>query len=444
MRVTGQGNLTKAGLAAAVALTLAGCMESALQVTRSPLTALGLERDAEAAPATAPMAAQMQDGTTSEIIDGLLNRRSILPDGPYREIAEAVMAANARAAEAELRAARLREEARASNWLPTLGPNVSLTSLGSVVSSLVVEQVLWDNGRKRAERDYAKHDVEVAAVTLAQDSNDRVLEALTLYLRAGQALARAEVNASAMARMDRFDYIMSERVRGGVSSRVDLQIVRQKRDQMQADLASDREAASAALAELQAMSARPLDGITGLSDLGTEHAAEPLSVMKAQAEADRAMAEARASRAGLLPSLTARGSVGSEGSDGGLNLGGAAFGLGTGADLAALEQQQQAVQARVGQVREDTTRKLRALEGELASLQRQAAQAQTLAAQAASNFDIYSAQQREGTRSVNEVVSIFETKVRTEREAAALRYDVARVTLEIAALKGVLVDGDAI
>ena len=118
MRVTGQGNLTKAGLAAAVALTLAGCMESALQVTRSPLTALGLERDAEAAPATAPMAAQMQDGTTSEIIDGLLNRRSILPDGPYREIAVAVMAANARAAEAELRAARLREEARASNWLP--------------------------------------------------------------------------------------------------------------------------------------------------------------------------------------------------------------------------------------------------------------------------------------------------------------------------------------
>ena len=425
---------------------LAGCIGGDGGVSRSPMSLLGLGPAEETAAVQAPQVldSTMEDGTSSEIIEGLLNRRSVLGDGPYGRIAEAVMAANARAAEADLRAAKLRAEAQASNWLPTLGPNVSLTSLGSVVSSLVVEQVLFDNGRKQAERDYAKHDVEVAAVTLAEDSNQRVLDALTLYLAAQQAEARAAVNAAAMAQMERYDYVMSERVRGGVSTHVDLNIVRQKLNQMQSDMASDREAAAAAMAELAAMSARPLDGISGRGTIGTAHLAQPLMVLKAQAEADRAVAEATVARAGLLPGLTASGSAGSGGTDGGLTLGGVGLGFGTGASLKALDERRAAAAAQVGQVQEDANRRLRALEGELASLQRQAVQARALADQAAANFEVYASQQREGTRSVNEVVSIFETKVRTEREAAALVFDVARVELEIAGLKGVLVDGDAI
>ena len=52
---------------------------------------------------------------------------------------------------------------------------------------MVVEQVLFDNGRKKAERDYAAADVEVAAVTLAQDTNKRVLAGLELYISAQEA-----------------------------------------------------------------------------------------------------------------------------------------------------------------------------------------------------------------------------------------------------------------
>jgi len=108
--------------------------------------------------------AEMENGGQSEIIQNLLNRRSVLDNGPFAQVANAVLAANSRAAEADLRAAKLRAEARANNWLPSIGPNVSLTSLGAVVSTMVVEQVLFDNGRKKAERDYAAADVEVAAV----------------------------------------------------------------------------------------------------------------------------------------------------------------------------------------------------------------------------------------------------------------------------------------
>ena len=226
----------------------------------------------------------MENGKQSSIINGLLNRRSLLGAGPYSQVANAVLAANSRAAEADLRAAKLRAEARSSNWLPTLGPSISLSSLGAVVTSLVVEQVLFDNGRKKAERDYAAADVEVAAVTLAQDTNDRVLSALELYLSAQSSLAQADVNAQAMQKMQHFEYVMSERVKGGVSSRVDLQIVQQKRNQMQADLASDQERAAGAMSELGAMSANTLDGVSGLSTLDdTNSDVTPLSVLKAQA-----------------------------------------------------------------------------------------------------------------------------------------------------------------
>lgn len=394
----------------------------------------------------AALDANLQDGTQSEIIEDLLNRRSVVGNGAFDQVADAVLAANSRSAEADLRAAMLRSEARASNWLPTLGPNISLTSLGTVVTQLVVEQVLFDNGKKRAEREYAQADVEVAAVALAQDTNDRVFTGLSLYLDAEAAKARAVVNASAMRQMERYEYVMSERVKGGVSSRVDHQIIQQKVNQMRADMVADQDAAASAFAELNAMSAAPLNGVTGLDEIGQPGPnAEPLSVMKADSEARRAVAEATAARAGFLPSLTASAGIGSGGNTRGLNVGTEnGFGFGTGASMDALDASQAAANARVGQVRENANRSLQSMRTELTSLRRQNAQAQSLAAQAASNFFLFAEQQESGHRSVPEVVGIFETKVRTEREAVALKYDISRMELRIAALMGSLVNGEQI
>ncbi|MEL6640083.1 MAG: TolC family protein [Pseudomonadota bacterium] len=396
--------------------------------------------------AQAALDANMQDGTQSPLIEGLLNRKSVLGTGPYAQVSDAVLAANSRAAEADLRAAMLRSEAEATNWLPTLGPNISLTSLGDVVTQLVVEQVLFDNGRKQAERDYAQADVEVAAVALAQDTNDRVMTALDLYLKAQEAEAQAAVNAKAMEQMNHFAYVMEERVKGGVSNRADLNVVLQKRNQMQADLAQDRGTAETAMAELNAMAATPLNGVSGLSAVGDFGPGDqPLTVMKAEAEAERAIAESIAVRAGFLPQLTATGVGGSEGSSGSLNVGAAqGLGLGTGASLEALEAQREGAAARVSQVQEDAGRTLEGMKANLAALKEQEAQAAVLAEDAARNYDVYADQQRSGHRSVPDVVGIFETKVRTEREATTLRYDIARAELRIAALMGALVNGDRI
>ncbi len=427
-------------IASALLLSLAAACSGADGVTRAG--------PADFAGATEPaLDAQMRDGTNSALIEGLLNRRSILQPGPLREVADAVMAANARAAEADLRAAVLRADAKALNWLPSIGPNISLTSLGTVVASLVLNQAIVDHGARRAERDYAKYDVEVAAIRLAEDSNDRVMQALDLYLRAEAARTDAAVLAAGMETMDHFAYVMTERVNAGVSDRVDLQVVTQRQDQMRSDLASARETAASATAELQTMSARPIGQIGGLSARAAPAATAPaLTVMQAEAESNRAIAGAVAARAGFLPGLSVGGSVDQDGGTSwGLNIDAAnVLNVGNAASMRAIEAEQQAAAARVTQEREQAARTLAAMDGQLVSLRRQEGEAQALAAQAAGNYELFAQQQRAGQRSVTETVGVFETRIRAERAAAELRYDIARLEIRMAAVLGTLVDGEQI
>ena len=433
--------IASSAAAFAACLSLSGC----LGMGQGPEVSRAVSVDAALpAPPPAALNSQMQDGTRSQIIEDLLNRRSVIEPGPLRDVADAVMAANSRAAEADLRAAMLRSQARSMNWLPSIGPQVSLTSLGAVVAAMVVEQVLFDNGAKRAERDYAKADVEVAAVALAQDSNDRVLQALELYLNAEAARARAQVNGAGMERMQHFVYIMTERVNAGISNRADLQVVEQKQNQMLSDMASDTEAAAAALSELQAMAADPMGGLSGLSGLASPALnAVALSVLKASAESTRAVAGAHAARAGFLPGLSVGGTVNGDGNNIGATVAAPnGFGFGLGANLSAIEAEEAAAVARVGQETEDANRAVAALQGRLDSLRRQAAEAGDLATQAGANYELFAEQQRAGQRGVSDVVGVFETKIMAERAAVEMRYDIARVQLRIAARLGLLVDGE--
>lgn len=442
------------GAASLVLVLLTGCvaptgssvLNGATNVSKNALGFIGLGGEPQAAPQVGnTLSGARAADVESPVFDNLLNRRSVLADGALNDVANAVLDANSRAAEADLRAARLRSEAQQKNWLPTIGPNVSLSSLGGVVASLIVEQTIFDNGRKAAERQFAKADVEVAAVALAEDSNERVRQALDLYLKAEAARARSRVNGASLDRMRHFEYIMTERVRGGVSNRADLLLVQQKRNQMESDLSSDKETAATARAELDAMSAYPMSGVTGLSDVNAPASnAVPLAVLRAEAEAGRDVANAKAQRAGLLPGVKLSGSAGTNGPNVGLNAGSANVGFGTGASLAALDAKAEGAGAHVNQQREDSNRRLASLDAQITALIRQSSEAKTIASQAAVNYNLFSNQLEAGQRSVPEVVGVFETKVRAEREAVNLAYDLARLQVQRAALLGTLVDGDRI
>lgn len=383
----------------------------------------------------------------SAIISDLQARRSVLPSGSaYAQVAGPVLAANSRAAESELRSARLRAAAANKNWLPQIGPNISLTSLSDIVAQIVVEQVLFDNGRKKAERAFARADVEMAAVMLAEDTNDRVYTALSLYLDAAQARERAVLERRSLKDMRHFEWIMQERVRGGVSDMSDLNVIRAKIAEINATLAAQDEAAATALAELNAMSVTPLDLVAGLTELQVSTSqATPLDLLEADAERARDIAQARMDRAGFLPGLKAGGTLGDDGSGIGVNIASEQLlGLGTGDSLKAIEATTEAADRRAAQAREDSDRSLARQAQRIAALERQVDEAGRLTAQAKGNLDLFQRQYDAGQRQVMDVVGVYESFAARQTAGLDLSYDLALTRLQLARDLGLLADGSEI
>lgn len=379
----------------------------------------------------------------SAIIDALIARRSVLPGGgSYGQVATAVLAANKGSAAAELRVARLKAEAKAKNWLPSIGPSLSLTSLGSLAASILVEQVLFDNGKHKAERAFAAADVEIAAVGLSEEMNTRVYEGLAYYVTAQRANAQAQVASNGMGRMQEYGRIMGLRVSGGLSDRSEERVILQKIAEMQAALSSDQEAAATAMEELNAMAQVPVAGLSGLAPLAANPALEPLAVLRANGEGRRMIAEAKMARAGFVPGLSASGDLGAGGFTGGLSVrtdNGIGFGMG--ASLRALEASEQVALQRAEAARDDATRRVVALERQIATLKAQETQGAAVLAQSAGSLKMFGAQYKYGRRPLMELVGMFESFTQMERENVGLKYDIAILSLQIARIRGVLVDG---
>ncbi|OSQ50618.1 hypothetical protein MGEO_11500 [Marivita geojedonensis] len=391
--------------------------------------------------AVAPKADVAQDA--SPIITELATRQSVLTPGtPYAEVAAGVLAADARVAEAELHVAQLRAEAASKNWWPTISPRITLTSLGDLVADLVINQVLFDNGRKKAERELAKADVELAAVNLSESSNDRVYEGLVLYLQAEEGRAAADLYAQALKDMGQFEWVMNERVKGGVSDFSDLNVLKQKLADLRARDAAAREKTTRAVAELNAMSSVPLADLRGLRGMGAASSHQSLDVLRAQVERDRQLAQAKIARAAHLPGLSAGGSIRNGGE--GISLSASTeqmLGVGTGASLQAIEATKITADRKVTEAEDISRRAIEADQRSIAALKRQAAEAEALTAQAKTNLDLFQRQYDAGTRQVMDVVSVYETFLRALEKQLDLTFRAARAELDAAKRLGVLADG---
>lgn len=380
----------------------------------------------------------------SAIIDDLIARRSVLPaTGPYAQVATGVLAANKGAAAAELRVARLKAEAKSKNWLPSIGPSLDLTSLGALAASILVEQVLFDNGKRKAERAFAAADVEIAAVGLSDEMNTRVYEGLGFYITSQRAQAQAAVSARGLNRMQDYGRIMGLRVAGGLSDRSEERVIQAKIAEMQTASTADLETATTAMAELNAMVQVPISGLSGLSTLTAPTGpSEPLSVLLSSGQGRRTIAEAKMARAGYLPTITASGTLAKGGLTPNLNVSAEnGIGFGTGASLQAIEASTQAATQRTESVRDDAARKLVAIERDIATLKTREVQGATVLAQTEANLDMFTQQYKFGRRPLMELVGMFETFAAMEREHVALKYDIALLNLQTAKIRGVLVDG---
>lgn len=388
---------------------------------------------------------QNEDTTTIEpsaIIQSLQSRSSaIRPGTAYATIAAATLASDARVAEAELRAARLRSAATDKNWMPSIGPAISLTSLGDMVANLVVEAVIFDNGKKKAERAMARAEVEVAAVSLVSDGNERVYEALDLYLTALEGGESQRLSREALLDMRRFRWIMNERVKGGVSDMSDLTILAQKIAEIESSMKDAQDKRDTALAELSAMTDRDLSDLNGIGALDMSAGnIETLGVVAAKVQSKRDQAAADMERAGNLPSIVATASGGSNDVVGGIRTEGL-FDFGRKDRNQALDAEEEVLARRVKEAEEASQRKIRSYEAKLTAAQRAYQEAVRLSKQAKSNLDLFQSQYEAGQRQVMDVVGVYETFARQQHTMNTQRFLAAKYEVLIAREYGVLVAG---
>ena len=392
------------------------------------------------------LASEQNENTTtpepSAIILSLQSRSSaIRPGTAYATIAAATLASDARVAEAELRAVRLRSAATDKNWMPSIGPAISLTSLGDMVANLVVEAVIFDNGKKKAERAMARAEVEVAAVSLVSDGNERVYEALDLYLTALEGGESQRLSREALLDMRRFRWIMNERVKGGVSDMSDLTIIAQKIAEIESSMKDAQDKRDTALAELSAMTDRDLSDLTGIGALDMSAGnIETLGVVVAKVQSKRDQAAADMERAGNLPSIVASASGGSNHVVGGIRTEGL-FDFGRKDRNQALDAEEEALARRVKETEETSQRKIRSYEAKLTAAQRAYQEAVRLSKQAKSNLDLFQSQYEAGQRQVMDVVGVYETFARQQHTMNTQRFLAAKYEVLIAREYGVLVAG---
>ena len=420
-----------------MAMLLSGCMQG--------MTGDGSLSERLSSARLGLASAQNKDTTTIEpsaIIQSLQSCSSaIRPGTAYATIAAATLASDARVAEAELRAARLRSAATDKNWMPSIGPAISLTSLGDMVANLVVEAVIFDNGKKKAERAMARAEVEVAAVSLVSDGNERVYEALDLYLTALEGGESQRLSREALLDMRRFRWIMNERVKGGVSDMSDLTILAQKIAEIESSMKDAQDKRDTALAELSAMTDRDLSDLNGIGALDMSAGnIETLGVVAAKVQSKRDQAAADMERAGNLPSIVATASGGSNDVVGGIRTEGL-FDFGRKDRNQALDAEEEVLARRVKEAEEASQRKIRSYEAKLTAAQRAYQEAVRLSKQAKSNLDLFQSQYEAGQRQVMDVVGVYETFARQQHTMNTQRFLAAKYEVLIAREYGVLVAG---
>lgn len=418
-----------------IAALLAGCMDQPSRMsTGAPLTgAVGTEE---------VMAGSV---ATSNLIRDLQSRNSVLPaGGPFSVIAEQVLAASKGAAAAELRVAQLKAEAQSKNWLPQIGPTVSLSSLSGLVAGLALTQPLLDNGRRKAERDFAAADVEVAAVGLSMAMNQRVYEGLSYYISAQRAHAQAAVSRRAAEKLGQFEDLMKARVDGGLSDMSEQQVISQRYSEVQAQLAADAQAASTSEAQLAALTGaitRDMRGIDALRDM--RQGPPALSVLRKQGEGARVLAQVHLTKSGMLPGVTASADVTEGGTNTGLRLTGLGIlNPGAGDTMQALRETATVVQRQNAEAAEAGQRRLVALVGEIDTLSSRAAQGAQVLAQTEANLELFTEQYKLGRRSLLELVGQYDAFAQLQRDQDSLRFEIALRSIEIARDLGLLVDGE--
>ena len=118
------------------------------------------------------------------------------------------------------------------------------------------------------------------------------------------------------------------------------------------------------------------------------------------------------------------------------------IGFGTRDTLRAMEARAAAAEAALAETAEATDRPTAALTARAANLADEATRAAARADATAATLATHVEAQAAGQRSISDVVGLIERHVDAQRRAATARLEATRAALDLAALRGTLVDGD--
>lgn len=394
---------------------------------------------------TVPLKSDARVGNSS-VISALQSRKSIVSGGTAAgQITSATLASNTGSGAAELRLARIKADVEAKNWLPTIGPNISLTSLSSAAASLILDVALFDNGKKRAEREYAVADVEVAAVNLTIEANDRVLQALSHYTDLQRAELEARITGLAITKLEEFDAKARQRVASGYSNVTERAEISQALTEMRVMSGDATQQATQARSQLAQMGVASLPSSSSpLISLPQQFSAEPLEITLAEAKANRSVAQARIDRSEVLPGLGASVAASSSGTSASAGVSGSGLGYGTGAITTALSASQDLARQNVTHARSQSAQSISSLQSEVTRLEARRNGLRIRVVQAREGFELYSTQFVTGGQQLTDVVDAFTGMVNVELEMSRIGYDIDQAKLDLAHAFGVLADGGSI
>jgi len=364
----------------------------------------------------------------------------------YDTIARSLSEQSPLASKASLEGQKLLGEGYNQNRLPQVSPTSSVDDDGDLIGRLIVEQVIFDNGRFKAGKKLLTADESRAFSDYLIEANEDIATGIDVYLRAVRLQRLLSASEKLALKYDDLHKIAIDRVSGGVGKRSESSLFEIRKLQTHAQSASVRAELQSAKTQLQTLTGKDsFSFVPQRFNFGPsrEALAQDIfetapAILRVKADVESRLAELEQAKANRLPALSFRGSLG------------AGTGLGLGADdqqplywgknlnTEAILKNIEAEELRVKRAKRDAKVEMAALDQQINALDGQLPNQQTLIDLAEKRADNFKTDFRAGAATMVEAISLLETLKTLQTQYIDMEHERLSAELQFARILGVL------
>jgi|GEM_PF-3579949 len=375
----------------------------------------------------------------------------------YEAIARAIITQTPSASAASLEGQKLLGRAYNQNRLPQVSPTASVEDDGDVIGRLIIEQVIFDNGRFKAGKKLFTADEARVFGDYLIETNEDIAQGINVYLRAVRLQSLLSASEKLAVKYDDLHKIALDRVSGGVGKRSESSLFEIRKLQTHAQSDTIRAELKTTRAELQALTGNDNFVLTprrfnfggSREALAQEIFETTPTILRTQADVDARIAELEQAKADRLPSLSFRGSLGA---GTGLGLGAddqvndARLGLsvsqplywGKNLNTEAILKNIEAEELRVKRVKRDAKVEMASHDQQIKALETQLPNQQTLVNLAEKRAENFKTDFRAGAATMVEAISLLETLKTLQTQYIDMEHDRLNNELQFARILGIL------